>query len=118
MVPRSWWDRRRIAATFFELTTLGTRTPRPVPVIGSAGIGSGLFVDAAQQLPIAEQITGPHLADRQLAVAPARVEREIGVKADMAGDPRQAVFDAARHQVIAGEVIDDDDRAAGHEDAA
>ena len=36
----------------------------------------------------------------------------------MAGEPGQAFFDEARHQVIAGEVIDDDDRAAGNADAA
>src|SRR5204863_7605365 len=104
MVPRSCWDRRRIAATFFELTTLGTRTPRPVPVIGSVGIGGGLFVDAAQQLPIAEQIAGPHLADRQLAVAPARVEREIRVEADMAGEPGPAFVHGAGPQVAGGAV--------------
>src|SRR5438105_15435817 len=116
MVPRSCWDRRRIAATFFELTILGMRTPRPVPVIGSARIGGGLFVDAAQQLPIAEQVAGPHLADRQLAVATERVEREIGVKSNMAGKPGQPFFDEARWQVLAGEVIDDDDRPAGYAD--
>src|SRR6516165_5569899 len=63
------------------------RMPPPAPMIGSARIGGGFFVDAAQQLPIAEQIAGPHLADRQLAVTPESIEREVGVEADMAGDP-------------------------------
>src|SRR6516165_3390288 len=77
-----------------------------------------LSVDAAQQLPIAEQVARPHLADREPAVAAERLKRKVSVKTDMASDPSQPFFDQAQQQIVAGEVIDDNDRATGDADPA
>src|SRR6516162_6241869 len=71
-----------------------------------------LFVDATQELPITEEVARPHLADRQAALAAESVEREIGMKADMAGEVGQAFFHKPERQLVAGEVIDHDDCSA------
>jgi hypothetical protein len=40
------------------------------------------------------------------------------MKADVVGDPGQPFFDQAQQQIVTGEVIDDNDRAAGYADPA
>src|SRR6516165_3866419 len=67
-----------------------------------------LLVDAAQELPIAEEVARPHLADRKLTVAAEYLERKIGMKADVPGDAGQPSFHQAQEQVVAGKVVDDD----------
>src|SRR6185437_14521170 len=78
----------------------------------------GLFVDATQEPPIAEEIARLDLAHGELARLEKRVERKIGVKADEPGQGREQLLDDAHDAVFAGEVIDDDDRAARPADAA
>src|SRR5437763_3205685 len=84
---------------------------------GSSDRRGGLLVDAAQQAPIAQEIARSDLARAQSAVAQKRIEREIGVKADMAREMGQALFHPAQGPVLAREMVDQHDRAAGDTDA-
>src|SRR5581483_4977004 len=76
-----------------------------------------LFIDAAQQPPIAEQVARPDFADRKGADAQKFVERKIGVKTDVPGQMRETPLHEAQCPVLAGEMVNQYDRSAGNADA-
>src|ERR1700722_7647489 len=82
-------SRARTKAKPLRATASAMAAARLLIPIGLHQVRGGLFVDAAQQPPIAEQVARPDFADGQLAVVEKGVEREVGVKPDMAGEMRQ-----------------------------
>src|SRR6185312_10710317 len=89
------------------------RAARCWSAAAAAARSDRLRVDAAQQAPIAEQVARPHLAHLQPAGIEEGAEWKVSVETNLAGERRQALLDEAHRRILAGEMIDHDNGAAG-----